>query len=100
LSAIISSNVTSNFSNVISFSPNHLLTWSTPRTAKIWAFFGIAEFFTYRNARITIQVNSFISMQQNQDRDTAAAEAKRRKWHLEMKRKRGSGAGKCTIIFR
>jgi hypothetical protein len=61
----MSSNVMRNLGNVISFSQliQSDAMWSIPQTAKIDAFFGIAEFFAYRNAQITIQVNIYISLQ-------------------------------------
>jgi hypothetical protein len=55
-----------NFSNVISFSQPICFSdalWSIPQTAKTEAFFGIADFFAYRSAQITIQVNVYISLQ-------------------------------------
>jgi hypothetical protein len=49
-----------NLSNVISVSQIislNVALWSIPQTAEIDEYFGIAEFFTYRNAQITIPVN-------------------------------------------
>jgi hypothetical protein len=40
-----------------------------PQTANVDAFFGIAEFFAYRNAQITINVNVLFPCNGNQDRD-------------------------------
>jgi hypothetical protein len=54
-----------NFSNVISISQVIILErrlWRIPQTAKIDALFGIVEFFTYRNAQITVPVNDYIAM--------------------------------------
>jgi hypothetical protein len=66
-----SSNVIS-VSQIISFS--HVM-WRIPQTAKIDAFFGIAEFFTYRNAQITISVNVLFICAINQHRAIENAEA-------------------------
>jgi hypothetical protein len=66
-----------NLSNIISVSQLISFSdalWSVPQTAKIDAFFGIAEFFTYRNAQITIKVNVLFPCNINPDRDTGGDE--------------------------
>ena len=62
----MTSNVTRSSSNVVSSRQNissRDVMWCTPQTPKVEAFFGIAEFFPYRNAQITIEVNVYISLQ-------------------------------------
>jgi hypothetical protein len=122
----MSSNALRNLSNVISFSQCIYFSdamWSTPQTAKIDGFFGIAEFFSHRNAQITVPVNVYISLQhksrsQNGNgRDEKGQMAARTGYVLrhashgygsdsapggrpEAKRSRGFGATKRRIIFR